>query len=77
MAKMRELIKRKPKEEPTAGSEDTVTVPEPAQPEKEVGTWTPGGGNDDSMPQPEPKPQEKPEPRQPNALEKFLGFRIS
>ena len=76
MAEVRAMRnKKQPKEEPAAVSEDTVMVAEREQPEREVGTWTPGGGNDDSKPQPEPKPAA--EPRQPNALEKLLGFRIS
>lgn len=62
MAEIRAMRnKRKPKEEPAAVSEDTVTVAETEQPKEEP---TPPI----STPQPEPKPQEK------SFFREFLGF---
>ena len=61
MAKMRSLIKRKPKEAPATVSEDVIRAAETEQPEREP---TPPI----SATKPEPKPQEK------SFFREFLGF---
>lgn len=65
MAEMRKLIKRKPKEEKAAVSEDVVTTAETEQPESEPTAPC-------SVPTPEPKPQ--PKPQEKSFFREFLGF---